>query len=228
MPQKSWLRILAALTVLTLLVVACGADDDTDEASAEEDTAGAEEDGDDADADDGADDADADADADEGADDGEAAATGGDLIIGTTDEPTSLDPATFYDTNSSQALFNIGETLVYFPAGETEVAPLLAEELPDISDDGLTYTFQLREGVTFHDGSEMTSEDVAFSLNRSVDMDHPQGAGFLLAGIENIETPDDYTVEITLNEPNITFQSRLAYTVGTILPADGHAPDPDG
>jgi peptide/nickel transport system substrate-binding protein len=156
------------------------------------------------------------------------AAAGGDLIIGTTDAPTGLDPATVYDTNSSQALFNIGETLVGFPPGETDVAPFLAAELPDISDDGLTYTFTLRDDVVFSNGKEMTSEDVRFSLERAINMEHPQGAGFLLAGIDEIETPDDHTVVITLSEPNITFLSRLAYTVGTVIPSDGHYAAPDG
>ncbi len=205
--------------VLGMIAVACGADEtatdddpDTDDAEVEDTDA----------------DADADDDADEPDDDADEGAAGGDLIVGTTDAPTGLDPATVYDTNSSQALFNIGETLVGFPAGETEVAPFLAADLPEISDDGLTYTFELRDDVVFSNGKEMTSEDVKFSLERATNMEHPQGAGFLLAGIEEIETPDDHTVEITLNEPNITFLSRLAYTVGTVLPADGHYPAPDG
>ena len=122
--------------------------------------------------------------------------------------------------------FNAGEGLVGFQPGETEVSPQLAEEI-DVSDDGLTYTFTLREGVTFHDGSELTSEDVKFSLERAINMNHPQGAAFLIAGIESIDTPDELTVEITLAEPNITFLSRLAYATGTILPSEGHYPAPD-
>ncbi len=218
---KRHLKYGVIAIVLGMIAVACGADETaTDD---DPDTDDAEVEDTDADADDDADD-----DADEPDDDADEAAEGGDLIVGTTDAPTGLDPATVYDTNSSQALFNIGETLVGFPAGETEVAPFLAADLPEISDDGLTYTFELRDDVVFSNGTEMTSEDVKFSLERSINMEHPQGAGFLLAGIEDIETPDDHTVEITLNEPNITFLSRLAYTVGTILPADGHYPAPDG
>jgi peptide/nickel transport system substrate-binding protein len=204
MSVRRFAPLFTLLAFVLLLAVACGTDDDTDTDTDTDETGEA------------------------GDADGDAAAAGGDLIVGTTDAPTSLDPATVYDTNSSQVLFNVGETLVGFPPGETEVAPFLAAELPEVSDDGLTYTFTLREGVTFHDGSDLTSEDVKFSLERSINMNHPQGAGFLLAGIEDIDTPDDLTVVITLSEPNITFLSRLAYTVGTILPSDGHYSAPEG
>jgi len=151
-----------------------------------------------------------------------------DLIVGTTDTVVSLDPARVYDYYSSNILFNAGNTLVGFQPGSTEVSPQLASEMPDVSEDGLTYTFALRDGVTFHDGSEMTSEDVKFSLERAVNINHPEGAPFLLQGIANIDAPDPQTVVITLEEPNITFLSRLAYIVGTILPSDGEYPAPDG
>ncbi len=219
MLDTRYLRLTATALALALVAAACGTDDTAtdDDPDAGDDATVEDEAPDDEEA------------PDDDADDGEeAAGEGGDLIVGTTDAPTALDPAVVYDTNSSQALFNIGETLVGFPPGETEVAPFLAADLPDISDDGLTYTFELRDDVVFSNGAEMTSEDVQFSLERAIDMEHPQGAGFLLEGIEDIETPDDYTVEITLSEPNITFLSRLAYTVGTILPSDGHYPAPDG
>ena len=205
MLDRRHLGIAAAAVALGLIATACDTTDDPDTDDTDDTAVDDPDDG-----------------------DPDEAAAGGDLIVGTTDAPTALDPAVVYDTNSSQALFNIGETLVGFPPGETEVAPFLAAELPEISDDGLTYTFELRDDAVFSNGKELTSEDVQFSLERSINMEHPQGAGFLLDGIEEIETPDDLTVEITLAEPNITFLSRLAYTVGTILPSDGHYPAPDG
>ena len=71
-------------------------------------------------------------------------------------------------------------------------------EYYEVSDDALTYTFTLREGVTFQDGSDLTSEDVKWSLERSLNINHPEGAAFLIGDIDSIETPDDMTVEITL------------------------------
>ncbi len=153
------------------------------------------------------------------------ATAGGDVIFGTTDTVVTLDPAKAYDFASSNILFNVGETLVGFPPGQTEPEPLLAESV-DVSDDGLTYTFTIREGVTFHNGHELTSEDVKFSFERVVDMAHPAGAWSLLAGIESIETPDERTAVFTLEQPNSTFLPRLAYTVATIVPSDGHYPAP--
>jgi peptide/nickel transport system substrate-binding protein len=158
-------------------------------------------------------------------DDPGAAPAEGDIIFGTTDTVVTLDPAKAYDFASSNILFNVGETLVGFPPGQTEPEPLLAESV-DVSDDGLTYTFTIREGVTFHNGHELTSEDVKFSLERVVDMAHPAGAWSLLAGIESIETPDPQTAVVTLGQPNSTFLPRLAYTVATIVPSDGHYPAP--
>lgn len=149
------------------------------------------------------------------------------LTVGTTDTVQTLDPAKCYSYYCSNIFQNAGNTLMSYEPGSTTVSSQLAAEMPEISEDGLTYTFPLRKGVTFHDGSKMTAKDVKFSLNRARWINHPEGAGFLLAGIENIETPDDYTVEITLGEPDITFSSKLAYTVATILPS-GAYPSPDG
>jgi peptide/nickel transport system substrate-binding protein len=157
--------------------------------------------------------------------DGPGEAAAGDIIFGTTDTVVTLDPAKAYDFASSNILFNVGETLVGFPPGQIEPEPLLAETI-DVSDDGLTYTFTIREGVTFHNGHELSSEDVKFSLERVVDMAHPAGAWSLLAGIESIETPDERTAVVTLGQPNSTFLPRLAYTVATIVPSDGSYPAP--
>jgi peptide/nickel transport system substrate-binding protein len=191
---------------LALAVTACGTDGDGDGAAPDEGGDNGEQ-------------------AAEGEGEGEGAAEGGDIIFGTTDTVVTLDPAKAYDFASSNILFNVGETLVGFPPGETEPAPLLAESW-EVSDDGLTYTFTIREGVTFSNGHELTSEDVKFSLDRVIQMAHPAGAASMLFVIDNIETPDERTAEITLSAPNSTFLPRLAYTVATIVPSDGSYPAP--
>lgn len=168
-------------------------------------------------------------DASEGAGGTEGAAAGdaSTLVVGGTEVPSHLDPAVVYELYASNILFNTTNRLVEAQPGTGEIGPGVAEEW-EISDDGLTYTFTLREDVTFHDGSELTSEDVKWSLERAVNIAHPESASFLLGGIESIETPDDYEVVITLSEPSATFLPRLNYTVATILPSDGDvytAPD---
>lgn len=146
---------------------------------------------------------------------------GGDIIVGTTDTVKTIDPAKCYDYYCSNIFQNAGETLLSFAPGESTVSPQLAAEMPEISEDGLTYTFQLKDGVTFHDGSEMTAEDVVFSLDRGRLLQHPEGAAFLLAGIESVEATGDLEVTVTLGTPDITFPAKLAYTTATILPSDG-------
>ncbi len=154
-------------------------------------------------------------------------AAGGDLIVGTTDTVNTLDPAKCYSYYCSNIFYNAGSRLVSFAPGETDPSPELAADLPQISDDGLTYTFTLKDGVKFSDGSDLTSEDVKFSLNRSRWINHPEGAGFLLSGIDSIETPDPTTVVIKLTAKDNTFTSKLAYTEATIVPSDGDYTSPD-
>ena len=162
---------------------------------------------------------------------------GGNLVVGTIEVPSTIDPANVYEKFASDVLFNTTNRLVEYPPGATEPEPGLATDW-EISDDGLTYTFTLREGVKFQDGSDFDSEDVKYSLERAINVNDPDGASFLLqtrdedsgepvAGIESIETPDPTTVVITLVAPNTTFLSRLNYTVASIVPSDGDYKAPD-
>ena len=149
------------------------------------------------------------------------------IIVGTTDNVDSIDPAECYSYFCGTIIDNVGATLVSYKPGETTPSPDIAASEPKISEDGKTYTFTLRKGVKFHNGSKLTSEDVKFSLNRARWIAHPDGASFLLDGIESIETPDPTTVVFQLNEKDTTFSAKLAYNVATILPSDGPYKSPD-
>ncbi|MGI9018348.1 MAG: ABC transporter substrate-binding protein [Euzebya sp.] len=215
----SLLRLLALIAVLALLSTACGGGSTGEDTTTDDGTTAADEPT--------ADDAtSADEPADEPTtDDAPAdAPAGGDevLVFGTTEMPSSIDPADVYEKFASDILFNTTNRLVEFGPGSSEVGPGLATEW-DISEDGLTYTFTLREGVTFQDGSDFDSEDVVFSLNRSLDINHPDGASFLINSIESIEATSPTEVVITISEANSTFLSRLNYTVASILPSDSDA-----
>lgn len=91
-----------------------------------------------------------------------------------TGEPDTLDPALAYETSGLQVIQNLYDTLIFFQRDEpTTFIPQLASEVPSrenggISPDGLTYRFRLRPGVTFHDGSPLTVEDVAYSFQRNI------------------------------------------------------------
>jgi len=97
----------------------------------------------------------------------------------------TLDPALGYDTASNTPIQNIYETLIWFNGTDaTTYVPVLATEVPTvdnggISEDGLTYTFHIREGVTFHDGAELTPSDIAYSFQRGLLQGDPNGPQFL-------------------------------------------------
>ena len=97
---------------------------------------------------------------------------GGTLIFGRGGDSVGLDPALEEDGESFKVCDNIYDTLVEYKDGSTELEPGLATRW-ESSEDGLTWTFHLRQGVTFHDGTPFNAEAVLFSLNRQHDETHP-------------------------------------------------------
>ena len=119
--------------------------------------------------------------------------------------PTFIDPAVGNDFSSSHALANLYDTLV-FPTPDGGVEPWLAESW-EVSDDGTTWSFELRNGVKFHDGSDLQASDVVYSLNRLQTVG--EGFAYLLAGVESVSAPDDSTVEFKLAAPSALFLPSL-------------------
>ena len=121
--------------------------------------------------------------------------------------------------------FNIFDRLVDVEVdadGNSKIVPSLAENW-DISDDGLEYTFHLRQGVKFHNGNDFTAEDVAYTFHRMLTVeggvntefiDQIKGADELLAGetdtLEGVEVVDDYTIKVTLKEPFAGFLASIS------------------
>jgi peptide/nickel transport system substrate-binding protein len=93
----------------------------------------------------------------------------------------------------------------YDPIGK-QVIPWLVKEW-EISDDGLTYTFKLNQGVKFHDGTDLTSSDVKYTMERTMTIGEDTAA--YLADVKSIEAVDDYTVKITLSAPSNVFLTQL-------------------
>ena len=144
------------------------------------------------------------------------------IVVGQIAEPQSLDPHAVTAVNDFRILVNVYDGLVRFADGSLEVEPSLAESW-EISEDGLTYTFKLREGVTFHDGTPFNAEAVKFNFDRMLDEEHPfHDTGpfplaFFFSAVEEVTAVDDTTVEFKLNEPFAPFLSNLAYPTGLLV-----------
>lgn len=138
------------------------------------------------------------------------------------EEPPSLDMTTQAGAVLAQVLlYNTMEPLVQID-DNGEPQPLLAESW-EVSDDGLTYTFNLRQGVTFHDGSPLTAEDVVFTFEYGRDFEgHVNGADF--SNVNTVNALDDSTVAVTLNTPDSMFLSTMALHSGVIV-AERHLAD---
>ena len=128
------------------------------------------------------------------------------IIRSTEDWPTYIDPAVGNDFSDSISLVNLYDSLV-FPTPQGEIEPCLAEKW-DISDDNLTYTFTLRQGVKFHNGDELTAEDVEFSMKRLLTIG--EGFGYIFSPyVQDCKAIEKYKVAITLKKPFGPFISAL-------------------
>jgi peptide/nickel transport system substrate-binding protein len=131
------------------------------------------------------------------------------LVIGHAESTDSLDPARGFTQTTGIVHKAIYETLVTFPNEDaSEILPGLATEWT-ISDDGLVYTFTLKEGVLFSNGDPMTAEDVVFSFNR---LKNIQGnPSFLAETIQSVEASDDQTVVLTLTQPDPAILAKIIF-----------------
>jgi peptide/nickel transport system substrate-binding protein len=217
MTHQRTLRLLAVLTVLAVLAAACGGgtDDGDGTDTSTDGTPGA--------------------DAGDGDGDGEGAT----LVFGTSADPVVLDGVLVSDGESLRAVDQIFEGLVGLEPGTTEIQPELAEDW-EVSDDGLEWTFTLREGVTFHDGEPFNAEAVCFNFDRwynfTGDLQNADATyyyqavfrGFADGGpesedgeptqslYESCEAPDEGTAIIRITEPSASFITSLALSNFTI------------
>ncbi|MGE5766400.1 MAG: ABC transporter substrate-binding protein, partial [Bacteroidota bacterium] len=129
-----------------------------------------------------------------------AAAAKDSLVLAMVLEPPHLDPTAGAAAAIDEVVYaNVFEGLTRIDRNGA-VQPALAERWT-ISDDGLTYTFTLQQGVTFHDGTSFDSADVKFSFERAMADDSTNAQKGLFASIAAVETPDAATVVLTLKQP---------------------------
>lgn len=134
--------------------------------------------------------------------------SGGSVVVGITQDIDSLDPHNVAYAGTREVLFNIFEGLVK-PNSDGDLVPAVASDVK-ISDDASVYTFILRDGITFHDKSSVTVEDVIYSINRYADI---QGESSAFSNIKMIKASGDKVVEITLNEGDSEFLANLTCAI---------------
>lgn len=139
------------------------------------------------------------------------------LVYAQGADPRGLDPHIIDDGESAKVTNQIYEGLLTYEDDSTQVKPCLAESW-EISDNQLTYTFKLRQGVKFHDGTDFNAEAVKFNVDRNTvnkteDMTY---ADFVWGYVDPSKTKvvDDYTISITLKQPSTPFLANLAMVFG--------------
>ncbi|MCX7593872.1 MAG: ABC transporter substrate-binding protein [Fischerella sp.] len=135
----------------------------------------------------------------------------GRITIGTTQKPRTLDPADAYELASLWLVYNMSDRLYTYESGNTEIKPQLAATLPEVSQDGLTYTIPLRQGVVFHDGTPFNAEAMAFSIRRFIE--NKGKPAFLLADVvQSVKATGEYELTIKLKKPFAAFPALLAFS----------------
>ncbi|MEG4328194.1 ABC transporter substrate-binding protein, partial [Microcoleus sp. herbarium5] len=133
------------------------------------------------------------------------------VTIGTTLKLRTIDPADGYETLSGQLLRNLGDTLYTYKSGTTELIPHLATAMPKVSQDGLTYTIPLRQGVIFHDDTPFNAAAMEFSLQRFI-QNGGSPAMLLSDAVESVKATGEYELTFQLKKPFSAFPSLLTFS----------------
>ncbi len=146
---------------------------------------------------------------------------GGTLRVGLQGDPAELDPHKTQLTAAIHVTEHVYEGLM-IENPDLTIGPRLAADMPEISEDGLTYTFKLRDNVMFQApvSRPMTAADVVYSFNRMQDPATASNSISLLESVASVEAPDDKTVVFTLSTPNAAFLATLANRYLAIVPQE--------
>lgn len=128
------------------------------------------------------------------------------IVFSNIAETSTLDPAIAFSSDGLEFVRNVYEGLLEYVPASTELKPALAEKW-DVSSDGLVYTFKLRSGVKFHDGTPFDANAAKAGLERIQAVN--QGPASLMTDVAKIEAVDPTTLKITLKKPNVYFLGVL-------------------
>jgi peptide/nickel transport system substrate-binding protein len=130
-----------------------------------------------------------------------AAAADPTVFVTGMDLPGNLDPAQILDVQSTQWGLNVYDNLYRYEGNPAKMVPWLATD-HTVSANGLVWDFKLRQGVKFHDGSEVTAEDVVYTVQRLLAVNRAPAAPFKpILNADSVTAPDKYTVRFTLPQP---------------------------
>ncbi|NJQ00662.1 ABC transporter substrate-binding protein [Streptomyces zingiberis] len=146
------------------------------------------------------------------------------IVVGTTDTVTTLDPAGAYDAGSWAVYANLYQSLLTFGRAKEEPVPDAARDCAFTDAQLLEYTCELRPGLKFSDGAELTAEAVKFSFDRVRRIDSAQGPGPLLDTLDEVRAEGD-TVVFALRVPDATFPFKIATGAGSIVDPRSYPPD---
>ena len=158
---------------------------------------------------------------------------GGEIVMTFKDDVSTLDPAIGYDWQNWSMIKSLFDGLMDYEPGTTTLRPELAESY-EISSDGTSFTFKLRQGVKFHNGREMTAEDVKYTLDRVTNpKTQSPGSGFFasikgyddVAGgkaesLSGVTVVDPSTIKIELTRPDATFLHVMAINFSHVVPKE--------
>ena len=156
---------------------------------------------------------------------GDKAKDSSEIVVGIPqDLEDSLDPHKALAAGTKEILFNVYEGLLK-PDSQGNNIPAVAESYT-VSEDLMTYTFKLRDGIKFHNGKNVTADDVKYSIDKFAgisDGSEPLVSAFSV--IEEVNIIDDKTVEVVLNTPDTDLPTYLAMVSAAIIPKDNENPD---
>ncbi len=150
----------------------------------------------------------------------QAPVAGGALTFAAGSDPDSLDPQNTQSNPGEQVNRMMYDNLVRFNT-KMQIEPALAESWTQ-SKDGLTWTFKLRKGVKFHDGTPFDAKAVKYFFDRVLGDDKPFKASLYTPFVQGAQVVDDSTVRVTLKQPFAAFLFRLAHSAGGIVSPAAH------
>ncbi len=146
------------------------------------------------------------------------------IVVGIPqDLEDSLDPHKATAAGTREVLFNVFEGLLK-PDENGDLIPAVAKEY-EVTDDGLTYKFMLRDGVKFHNGNPVTAEDVKYSIEKSAGMTGEESLIAAFSNIKEVNVVSDAEVDVVLNETDVDFPAYIASVNASVIPKDNASAD---